>query len=248
MTLNKSRLVAASLTLVGGIIGARPAAAQFFTQNFTGDSDCGISTAKTYTAAVDFFGSGTRTVNGVSFYNHAGGSQVDSIRGETVSIVIPNNTGAGYNTNTNTTANGGHNNLTAGGMRSLVTDFFYDQSQNAQTETVTFNGLTVGQTYRATFYNVAFGNAGGRIINVNDGLGHSIVYDENQAGDGNGSLLIDTYRTNSTSVTFSFATTVGGNSFHQYGFTNEVAPEPSAIAGMLAGGFMLLGAARRRRK
>lgn len=203
-------------------------------QAYAGDTDSGISSTKTYTHAVDVNGTG-ETINGVTFVA-GGASGTDATHGGGWSYSIP--TQSSYTTNTS--------NLT-GSINQLAKDFLYSGNSGTATETLTLTGLTVGKTYKASFYSVGFGGAGGRVQNISDDQGGTLNgYDQNAFGSGNGSLLTDTYTATATSITVTFASAANNASFHQYGFSNEVvAPEP-ATAGLLAvGGVALLN--RRRR-
>lgn len=176
----------------------------FATRPFYGDSTSGIypGLAGTYTHAVDLNGTG-ETINGVAFVG--GGSSGTNYTLSSVPNPYP------YFPN----------NL-QGNINSLDSNFYYDGSS---TEQLTLTGLAPGQTYVATFYNVAFGNAGGRVENITDSQGGAVTFDENYTGSGNGNLLQDIYTAQSSSITFSFtATDAQGDSFHQYGFSNAVSP------------------------
>jgi hypothetical protein len=176
----------------------------FATRPFYGDSTSGIYSglASTYTHAVDLNGSG-ETINGVTFVG--GGSS-----------------GANYTLSSVPNSYPFFANNLQGNISSLDSNFYYD---GTSTEQLTLSGLTPGQTYVATFYNVAFGNPGGRIENITDSQGGAVTFDENYTGNGNGNLLQDIYTAQGTSITFGFtATDAQGDSFHQYGFSNAASP------------------------
>jgi hypothetical protein len=198
-------------------------AGTYSSRPFTGDADSGISSSKTYTHAVDFLGSGATTINGVLF------DDVNAT-GPNYALTAPNS----FNNNTG-------NNALTGGARELVDDFRY-----GGTETLLLSGLTPGQTYTTTFYDVGWGNVGGRVVDISDSQGGFYNgFDANYTGNGNGHLLQYTYTAASGSITFTIVPLVAGDSFHQYAFTNELVavPEPGAVAGVL-----LLGAVAMRRR
>lgn len=208
-----------------------PAASPFATRTFTGDADSGISSAKTYTHLLKFNSTGTVNVNGVTFYG-------DGNPGIT-------NTGSYSLTGVPNTFNGNSTNVT-GSSAGLFSSFFYDG--NTQ-ETLTINGLVAGKSYIASFYASAFGAAGGRPEYITDSQGNAIVWDENNAGASNGSILTDAYTATGASETFTFlATDATGDSFHQYAFSNEVVtPEPATI-GLIGIGLAALSLGRWRRR
>jgi hypothetical protein len=213
------------ITLVGlGLAAVLPAAAGTFTaQNFTGDADSGISSTKTYTSAVDVNGSG-ETINGVNF---ASGST-----GTNYSLVGPGNSFTG---NTN--------NL-IGNINSLDSNFYYD---GTSPEVLTLTGLAPNTTYKTTFYNVAFGNDS-RLIDITDGQGTAVTYNEDAPTQGNGNLLMDTFTTGPSATSFAYTFLPHGSStdsFHQYGFSNEVVPAsaPTAPQQLVTNGGFELGTA-----
>lgn len=218
------------------LLGAAVARAGTITsQNFSGDTDSGVSSANTYTHAVDVNGAGV-TVNGVAFVA-GGASGTDATHGGGWSYSIPTQTGFTNNTN----------NLT-GNINTVARDFLYSGNAATASETLTLTGLTTGVSYKATFYSVGFGGAGTRVQNISDSQGGVLNnYDQNANGSGNGSLLVDTYTATSNSITFTFASTGNNASFHQYGFSNQVVPEPGSAAAVLAVGALGLLARRRAR-
>jgi hypothetical protein len=211
-------------------VSITPTTSSFSTRTFSGDADSGISSGKTYTHAVNFNAADV-AVNGVTFNG----------------VTLTNGTVTGANYALTTTAVGGSkaypsfaNNVT-GAANGLVSQFFYDGI-----ETLTLTGLDPGTTYTTTFYNAAFGNPGGRWATVSDSLGNAIVFDENNSGAGNGNLLQDTYTADASGqVVFTLNPTSGGDTYHLYAFSNEVAaPEPGSMALL---GIAAAGLLRRRR-
>ena len=190
---------------------------------FTGDADSGVSAAATYTDAIDLNGPG-ETINGVAFA--PGGTS-----GSNYTLSIP---ALGSFT-------GNGNNLT-GNVNTLAQNFFYDANNPpGESETLQLTGLTPLTTYLFTEYTVGFGDPGGRVQNVSDSQGGSLLaFDENAAGSGNGQLLHDLYTTDasgpgSTSITFTFTALAGNSSMHEYGFSNQVVPVPEPASWMLFG-------------
>jgi hypothetical protein len=227
----------------------------FTTVTYTGDADSGISPTKTYTHAIDFNASGdgytTLNINGVQLVNGPPGDQTPSLKYNLNAENEPFSIGS-LGTN--------YDPGLSGNIDKLLRNFFYG---SAQDEVLTISGLLPNTTYRASFYAASFDNTaaskGGRYSHVTDSQGGSVVYDENQtAGTASGSILRDTYTTGPTdtsiTITFSIDTTDGvGNhtantdSYHQYGFTNEVVPEPTSSTIVVALGVVGMGARRRRR-
>ena len=171
---------AAALAVGPGAASATPPGAGVFSQatfssgNQMTDTNVGLNANKTYQTADNVNGPAL-TINGVPFAASTGVT------------TGPNFTLAGATATftTNTNANG--NNNLSGQLAALVTDFAY----NGNPATFTLNNLTAGQTYVLSYYNVAFGGAGSRVmssINASDG-GTIAGFDENGSGAGNGNLL-----------------------------------------------------------
>lgn len=228
----------AGVTLLGLITSA--SGGTFTTALLTGDSDSGISSTKTYTHAVNLGASGNTTVNGVLF--SPGGTGL--------------NTTLKYNLDAATLQ---MNNFTGadGNIAGTSENFFHDFYYNDDSVFLTLDGLTAGQTYQAVFYAVGWGVPGSRYCTVSDGLGGSILYDENLSDDRMGNMLIASYIPTGSSVTFSILqnltdsnpgvpnTTASNGRYHLYAFSNEVAvPEPGTIALLASCGILFL---RRRR-
>jgi hypothetical protein len=207
-------------------VSITPSTSTFSTRTFSGDADSGISSAKTYTHAVNFNGPNV-TINGVTF---TGGG----VTGTNYALTTTNAGGSSsFTTNTSNVTGSSHD---------LFPQFFY-----GGTETLTLTGLTPGTTYTTTLYNSGFGSPGGRWATVSDSLGNSIVFDENNSDAGNGNLLQDTYTADATgTVAFTFLPTSPGDTYHMYAFSNEVAaPEPGSMALL---GIAAAGLLRRRRR
>ena len=206
-----------------------PATAGKFSQaRFTGDADSRISSAKTYTHAVNFNRTGAAvTVNGVSFAN--GGTS-----------------GSNYSLSVTNSFVNNSSNLT-GDSAGLVTDFFYGGTEN-----LTLTGLIPGRSYVTTLYGVGFGGPGGRFIDITDSQGGSISgFDQNTYNSGNGILLMDSFTAASDSITLTLVPQSPGDSFHMYAFSNELVPavpEPGTLAAVVLPAGIALMARRRHRR
>jgi hypothetical protein len=189
------------------------AAGRFSVRPWSGDSDSGISSNKTYTHTGKFTGEGVDgepilAGNGVQFERDRDGSGT-------------NWTLTGPATNVFDTTN--PVNVTGDGA-ALVRGFVYgDQDNNHPVLTLT--GLEPGTTYVATFYAVGYGDAGGRFVDVTPGDNphNPTRIDQNGAGSGNGLLIQYTYTAVGTEMSFVFDALVTGDSWHHYAFSNEVA-------------------------
>ena len=209
------------------------------------DADTGINTGTTYTHLLDFIADNSAArINGVQFTAAA-------------------RTGTGY-TSTNipgqileTQFNGGGAGTGAAagsGLHKLLTDFYYNSTNNGagQSETITLTGLVPNQAYRTRiFYRQWDANeANTRFTDItfDEGAGAAgsirVNQDESEAAR---MLVYDYVAGPAGRLTVSFAE--GGNaaaaSWHQYGMSNEVVPEPTSLAVLGIGAMGLL--ARRRR-
>ena len=212
-------LVAASSAAAGGT---------FSSAAITGDADSGISGAKTYTHAIDLYGGIPGTaINGVLFaptgpfgpqYSTTG---LFNPRGVTANHSVP----AGDNT-----------------LWDLLSGFFGPGIRNI--ETLTLTGLTPGTTYTTTFYGMGFDVTRPRVNTVTTSDGGSTVFDQNFTGEGMPNVLRYTFTARSESITYTFTPQDYAAPFHQYGFSNEVVPEPGGAGLLLVAG--ALACARRR--
>jgi len=215
----------------------------------TNDADCGISTANTYTHTIDFEQSATgktATINGVAFTSLSGNNA----------------------TFTRTVANGNatnHNGAgvvsTCGGLLDLMTGFLYNNNPSTDgtgKQTYTITGLTVGTMYDLRIYSHNWV--------TNDTRVNTLVFDPSGAADSTGPIDQDhsttvgmpnntdsyyinyRYTATSTSLTWTAANAAGSNaSWHLYGLTNQVVPEPATMLVLMAGGLAALLKRRRSR-
>ena len=183
---------------------------------WSGDTDSGISSAKSYTHKIGLNRGGTYTaINGVTF--DAPGAEVRS--GATWSLV-----GADYSYTGNGVTQGA-NNLPAGsGSRQLCEDFFYGANFNS-TSRLTITSLTPGASYTMCFYTTGFGGPGQRIMRITPSdSGVAFMVDENATDSGNGLIVKYHYvAPGNGTMTFDFSPFTPGNTWHHYAFSNEVA-------------------------
>jgi hypothetical protein len=84
------------------------------------------------------------------------------------------------------------------------------------------------------------------VVNVTTSDGGSILFDQNFPGDRNPSVLRYTFTATDAEITFTFDPVNNADTFHQYGFTNEVVvPEPGMVAVVALGAALGLVARRR---
>lgn len=189
-----------------------------------GDATSGISNTKTYTHAFDLNRGGSDplggndalplSINGVPFTGNAtsaGGT--DLVHGGSF-------TATGINSAFN-----GHNPGVTGGAGDLLDDFFHNGNgaggATPGTETITLNGLTPGKTYKTVYYVGGFG-ANAQDITFSD-TGATITGVPRNGGTSPGARIEYTYVASASgSITYTFDAQSNGDSFHQYGFTNEL--------------------------
>lgn len=219
------------------------AAGVFSFSPITGDADSGISTAKTYTHAVDFGAGGnaggfpnivdhTTTVNGVPFT--IGGTQGTNYSTTGLNAYI------GTNPWTTAVPNGENS------VGDLLNDFYWRNTPVAPADqTLTLTGLTRGTNYITTFYNAGWELNRIRLVTVSASDGGTVTFDQNFSGNNRPNVLRYAFVAQSDSMTFTFSPADPQNGFHQYGFTNEVLPEPSTVIVVALGAALGLRARRR---
>ncbi len=203
-----------------GLVLAAPGhsarAGTFTVAPLTGDGDSAISTVKSYTHAADVVNTwvsapwneaaASLTINGVAF-------EVGSTAGTNWSLSAPS-------IYTSDSGTGG----VTGQVGELMRYFRYGPtSANA---TLTLTGLVPGESYTTTWYNKNWsGGFSGRTANITaSDDGTTFLFDQNNSG--NPSMLRYAFvAPASGSITYTFAN--GSNSFHQYGFSNELTSAPN---------------------
>lgn len=191
------------------------AQAQWSVTAFHDDSDIGISTATSYTHAVDFFG--FPVVNGVQF--SFGGSGA-----------FP----GGQNNIPNYLDNGGSiPGYVTGGSRDLLSDFLYG-NPNA---VIRLDGLTVGQEYETRFYHRNWNGSApfdrSQAVGVDfdgvPGVDDTFAFNPDDpvshvggADSGVPTILAYRFTAGAPSVQYTFDLANGNNaSYHLYALTNE---------------------------
>jgi hypothetical protein len=208
------------------------------------DADTGIRTGVTYTHLLDFIADGSAaTINGVPF-TAAGATGANY-----TSTNLP-----GQITEAQFNLGGAGTGAAAGsGLHQLLTDFYYNSNQNGagQAETITLTGLTPGTPYRLRLFyrqwDAAEANTRFTDISFNEGnaTGFARINEDESE---NARVLVYDY-TAGPGGTLSMSFLEGANnppaSWHQYGLSNEVVPEPASLAPAAVAATTLL---RRRRR
>ena len=240
-------------TVVAGFTAVSLQAGTFsLSAPLTTDAASGISTANTYTHTVS--GGLPATVNGVVFADQSPDTTVPNFTWTSATKNdVTNNAG------TWVAATGG---VTGAGLISLLNSFTYagGGADPGATQRFSLAGLTVGKVYDTRLYIRMWDTGGsGRPIDFKFTHGsetNSISGLEDRPGivlgtGINNQAFYLNYRFTSLATTLDIDTTVpaaataGSGSFHMYGLSNQVVPEPSSMTLALALG--LIGIARRRR-
>jgi hypothetical protein len=241
-----------SIAAAGLAVGSLQAGTFSLSAPLTTDAASGIATSNTYTHAVS--GGLAATVNGVVFAEQNATSTLANFTwtSPTKSVVL-NNAG------TWVAATGG---VTGSGLISLLNSFTYagGGADPGATQKFSLLGLTVGQTYDTRLYIRMWDTGGsGRPIDFKYTHGSetdSVAGLEDRPGTvlgtgNNNEAYYLNYRFTAKATTLDIDATVpaaalaGSGSFHMFGVTNQVVPEPSSMT--LALGLGLIGLARRRR-
>ncbi len=184
---------------------------------FTTDANSGIGTASQYgssgyTHALAFNTSGL-TVNGLAFNNGSQSGTNYSTSNWANNFTTGSFAGAGTSTNT------------------LLGNFIYGPGGNGSVQTLTVTGLTPGSLYDARVYYRNFDTVGtSRAANwtFNSGSGVTTSVFANEDANATGNYIDIPYQVGASGTLVLSATDTSGNSWHMYGFTNQLV---SAIAG-----------------
>jgi hypothetical protein len=176
---------------------------------WTGDADSGITSASTYTAAVNFSGSpgSAVTVNGVYFEDSVASGANFLVEGDI----------AGWGPD-------GAPNVT-GDSLTLANSFIY----GGNPRTVTLTNLTPGATYEASLFAFGFDAAPATRIQTFASGGDSRMLDQNFYGQNNGIRIAYTFVADSSGEKVLTITPVdGGYNFHLSALANRQATSPLA--------------------
>jgi len=194
------------------------------------DADTGIGTGTTYTHLLDFIAdSSAAKINGVQFLA-AGRSGTGFTTGNIPGQILESQ----YNLGGSETGA-----ETGSGLEKLLKDFYYNSTNNGlgQSETVTLTGLTAGRSYRLKLFyrqwDANLANTRFTDLTFNNGSGTNDTLRVNEDESDAARMIVYDYTAGPTGrLVVSFAE--GGNaspaSWHQYGLSNEVVPEPGALA------------------
>ena len=254
----KSKLsVCVTIALVVVFVGVTANAGTISIVDITGDTDCGISSANTYTHKIDMGkdDSTVATVNGVAFdllYQGADNptviDRISDLKLKMQTFAIAPNT-TGFND-----LKYGPVCVTAGsGMADLLEDMLYTVNHHTNAK-LTLTGLTDRAEYDLRLYY--------RPITVNATRNVTLGYDVGDDGSvedttqminqdaGEAAHYISYAYTATASGTVSVDITFDVTSYGWcwYGMTNQVVPEPSTLALLLSGLVGLLAYAWRKRK
>lgn len=217
------------------ILSATNACAAITYVNITGDADSGISSSNTYTHALDFGNSDVATVNGVSFVGYLTGSNGSNNFSASVSSgsIVDSFPNANHNV--------------TGDLADLLTDMYFNNGGAAGgTATWTLSGLTAGQAYDARIYVRTYGDSAGNrdatLVFDHDGAGGSslstgTINEDDATGSTPGfSNFNDAYYINyrftavaGEDLVITATQDIANSSWHLYGLTNQVVPEPSSL-------------------
>lgn len=204
-------------------------AGPFTFTNLTSDEDTGLSPTKTYTHMVDFGADATAaTINGVHFTS----------KGKSGSNYTLTNTGGSFVNNT-------QGNL-ADGLGDLFSDFFYGGDANG-VQTLTLTGLREAHTYRTTFFVAGWGGANEDVqgsdspadITRMSRAGTSAgptgdvagTLEPTAAGSPGAAISYEFVAPASGTLVFTFDAVNNGDTFHHYGFVNELIALPGDTDG-----------------
>jgi hypothetical protein len=179
---------------------------------WTGDANSGITSTLSYTHAYNIGAAASPMINGVPFIGVAGGNP--SAAGS-FSLVGPGNV-----------FNNDPANAFVGDSATLANDFVY----NGDIVTLTLDGLTSGESYRTSIFGVGWDvSADSNRTATFESDGERFTVDEDQFDINNGIRIDFEFTATGGTQTITYDS-LGGNTFHTYGFANAVIPEPTGAA------------------
>lgn len=214
-----------SLVAALGLLPVATSVAGTFTYtNIGSDEDTGLSPSKTYTHLVDFGADATAaTINGVLFTS----------KGRSGSNYTLTNTGGSFVNNT-------QGNFTDG-LGDLFSDFFYGGDAGGL-QTLTLTGLREAHTYRTTFFVAGWGGANEDVQGSDNPAGVTRMSragtSAGPAGDPDGTLESTGAGSPGAAISYEFVAPASGtlvftldavnagDTFHHYGFVNELVGLP----------------------
>jgi len=176
----------------------------YFT-TFSGDSDCGISSSKSYTHLLDFPVNGSAaTINGVAFTDAGFSGSANGYAWSTSGTVPPN----------------GWSNSTYTGVAQLLDDFGYGSTNF----TITLSGLTANTAYETCVYFRNYAN-NTRFMTLTFAAGAKTIGSYYFNPDATGlvrSMIVCRYVTDSAgTLSIKFLSLDSSNTPHVYGLSNE---------------------------
>lgn len=242
-----------SLAALGLSLAPTQAGTISLSSPLTTDASSGISSSNTYTHAVS--GGLPATVNGVVFADQSPASNLANFTW----ISSGGKNEIENNRNTWNPAAGG---VTGAGLLSLLDSFTYAGGGAAAGSTQRFSllGLSIGQTYDTRVY-IRMWDTGGSGRTIDFSMSHGAEVNTFSGPEDRPGAVLGTgnndqayyvnYRFTALATTLNIDANVpagaplNSGSFHMFGITNQVVPEPSSVTLTLALG--LLGIMRRRR-
>ena len=201
------------------------------------DATMGISPTTTYTHKLDFPGDGAgATINGVAFSAVGTGSGTDPLTGNPYSLTVPNANNNGS------------------GSSDLLADIIWE-NPGVSPITLTLGGLTVGTTYNTRFYWKGWDQTDARTGTLavdtdgNPGAEWSGTINENPFGTTNNRAYWSIkFKADCPTLTLTITPTYTFDTILLYGVSNQLVPEPSALALLVTGLVGLLCYAWRKRR
>jgi hypothetical protein len=241
---NRGTFLLPAIALV--FAGEGQATAIFWSSAATISGDADVNTSGSLFGALVLGGTGTTTVNGVTFTGFNPASSGSS----SGNFTITNSSAGAFSTFSSSTASAPFSTLSTS-YKALLSHITY--VDNPQTTTLTVSGLSVGGDYAIEFWwdissfsanEVETANGGGGIVTVSS--------NQTSTAGGLGQFAIGTFTADSTSeaVTFSDSASGAPNGMNAFELrqTGAAAPEPSSLFLFLSAGLAMVGRSSLRGK